>query len=176
MATDKFDAIFFSPLSYEYFPEFSALLHRRNVFMGGFEQAETLMEIMSSIEAIVDSIQLQFDCPIFIHNTLAPIRDESKVKLLVKSLVANKVRKRVVQYVDKKMKTFIAERNEMKFEQLFLIDELQLLEQNKFYELCRYIYKSPLQHPTMLGMLLAEKYTELLRLIEIGRASCRERV
>jgi FkbH-like protein len=161
----KFDAIFFSPLSYEYNLEFSALLHRRNFFLNGFEFAEKLIAIMDGVESVVDVLLTYFDCPIFIHNTIAPIRDESKAKLLLKSLLVHRMRKRAVQYIDKRLKGFIAERNKMKFKQLFLIDELQLLEQHKFHELGVFIYRSALQHPTMLGILLAERYGVLLNAI-----------
>lgn len=158
----KFDAVFYSPLSYEYNLNFSALIHYRNVFMSGFKLAECLTEVFEEIEAVTDAILASFDCPVFIHNTACVIRDESRIKLLVKSILTMRLRKQAVEYIDKRLNNYIEDRNSVRFKQLFLVDEHSLLSQNSSYELGKYIYKSALQHPTKLGMLIANEYNNIL--------------
>jgi len=158
----KFDAVFYSPLSYEYNLNFSKLIHYRNVFMSGFKLAESVTEVFEEIETITDAILTSFDCPVFIHNTACIIRDESRIKLLVKSILTMRLRKQAVEYIHKRLKKYIEDRNSVRFKQLFLVDERSLLSQNNSYELGKYIYKSALQHPTKLGMLIAKEYNNIL--------------
>ena len=158
----EFNAIFYSPLSYDYNISFSALLHYKNTMVNGFKLAETLLGVVEQIEKISDKLLMIFDCPIFIHNTACIIRDESRLKLLTKSILTMRLRKHAMRYIDARLRQYIDDRNSTKSKQLFLVDELDLLKQFSVYKLGKYIYRSALQHPTKFGMLIAEKYDRIL--------------
>jgi len=158
----KFDAVFYSPLSYEYNLKLSTTLNYRNLFMNGFELAEIIADVFSQIESVIDRMLTTFDSPIFIHNTACVIRDESNTKLRIKSILTRRLRKHTTEYIDKKLRAYIESNNSSTFKQLFLINELSLLRKNSLYELGKYIYRSALQHPTKFGMLIAHEYDRIL--------------
>jgi len=158
----KFDVVFYSPFSYEYNLDFSVLIHYRNIFMNGFDLVDSLGDICEEIEAVADRVLSEFDCPVFVHNTARIIRDESQTKLVIKSFLTVRLRNQAIKYIDKRLNKYIEARNTLRFKQLFLVNELNLLKKNSMYELGKYIYKSALQHPTKFGILIAQEYNNIL--------------
>jgi FkbH-like protein len=159
---EKFDAIFYSPLSYENNLEFSSMIHHRNALISGSKLATSLATVFSQIENVLDKMLASFDCPIFVHNTACLIREESGIKLMIKSIMTKRLRTIAMSYIDEKLKAHIVDRNAVKFKQIHLVDELSLLSNDSLYELGKYMYKSPLQHPIKFGILLADKYSSIL--------------
>ncbi len=165
LQNQKFDVIFFSPLSYANNLEFTSLVHHRNILLSGFKLANSLATVFSQIEYIVDKVIDNFDCPIYIHNTACIIREESGTKLIIKSLMEKRIRTAAMTYIDDKLKKYISKRNTDRFKQLYLVDELSLLKENSLYNLGKYMYRSSRQHPIRFGILLADKYNSILQVL-----------
>lgn len=165
IAEQNFDAIFYSPFSYEFSPSLTALMHRKNLFISGFDFAEQLITNVDEVEGNIELLTGYHDCPVFIHNTIVPVRDESKAKLFIKSLLVSRRRNKAAKYINGRLQAIIDRKNSDKFKQLFLVDEFSLLMSESYLGLCQYLYRSPLQHPTKFGVLLAEEYAHRLQLV-----------
>ena len=159
---ENFDAVFYSPLTYEYDIEFSTLLYHANCFASSRNIESSVENIFETIKQISNRLTTTFECPIFIHNTACIIRDTSKFKLFVKLQLLARVRKTITRSINDKLQKFVVNKNSKGPKQFNIINELELLKNNTAFELGKSLYFSFLQHPTKFGMMLADTYNQII--------------
>ncbi len=161
----KFDVIFYSPITYTFNPNFSSLLNYRNVFMGGFEHAESLAGIFSQITSTIDILTNIFECPVFVHNTACLQRDVSYARGVVTALLEMRLRSSSKKFINSHLIKYIETSNLRKYRQLFLFDELEITKKNNSFTSAKYFYWSPLQHPTRFSVVVADKYNCIINVL-----------
>lgn len=159
---EQFDVIFYSPFSYNYNIELNELLNYQNIFINKKKFDNSVHCVVNDVEKIANRLTTTFDCPIYIHNTACIIRETSKVKSILKLLLTCSTRKSAMKIIDTRLKSYIESSNKTYSKQCHLFDELKYFDQFSSFALGQYLYRSPLQHPTKLGMILAEEYNHIL--------------
>lgn len=157
-----FDAVFYSPFSYEFDIRYAQLLRPAAAFMRGSRIDEIVDEAVDSVETQIDLIEDLFDCPIHIHNTANILREGSALKRRMKTTLTRRTRQRAAERVDLRLRQFIKEKNGQSFEHLFLVDEVALARPLDEVALGAYIYWSGLQHPCRYSEVVAAEYADIL--------------
>ncbi len=162
LASRPFDLIFYSPFSYEFSPTLSQL-NRYQQSLASRERIRGIVdEVMTDVEATLNLLASRFECPIVVHNTVNVRRHDSSFRELAKNFLTRRARVQARNLINPKLLAALEQRNAMTFEHLFLLDETPLLKGRSENELGRMFYNSEIQHPAVLGVLLAENYSRLL--------------
>lgn len=162
MAGQGFDAVFFSPFSYLFSLELARTLSPRSALDGAGRLMRIVDDTMTQAASTIDTLSELFECNIFVHNAASIRRHDGGPVERVRNLLTRRPRGVVRESINRRLAQHIAARNSATFEHLFLIDEAALLERFGEDELGRKFYSSDLQHPAVLGKLLAEQYRDLL--------------
>lgn len=158
----KFDAVFFSPFSYEFSPEYAQLAEWRRSMLGEASVRAVVDATWKQTRETIDLVASLFDCPIHVHNSAAIVRDESYAKRAVKVKATFKVRSMARTLMNQMLADHLQASNAASFKHLFLFDELRLVGDVGELEAGAYFYKTPLQHPALLGRILAREYVDIL--------------
>jgi len=162
MSATPFDAVFFSPFSYEFSPAYAQLSEWRRAFTGEGEIRAVVDEAWNEARETIDLLADLFDCPIHVHNSAAILREESAAKRIVKLKATAKVRSAARKQVNERLVAHLKAKNDESFEHLFLLDEERLVRAVGESEAGAYFYKTMLQHPARLGQVLAGEYVDIL--------------
>jgi FkbH-like protein len=162
IANKKFDLVFFSPFTYDYSPNLTVLQEPKNWYFSK-KKVEALLEIgwvdsRKTIEVLSDL----FDCPIYIHNSSFVIRDENSVKRYLKLKITSRIRGIAKKWVHKSVCGVIQDINAKSYNHLFLFDELKQFESISEFSAGALLYNSKLQHPSILGMVFAKRYIDVV--------------
>ena len=162
LSAKKFDLVFFSPFSYEFSPEYAQLAQWRRALMPDSAVREVAHQAWDATRQTLELLADLFDCPIHVHNSAAVVRDDSTAKRLVKLKATAKIRTAAKRQVNERLEQHVAQANAASFLHLFLFDEDRLVQRAGELEAGAYFYKSALQHPAMLGRILAREYLDLI--------------
>jgi FkbH-like protein len=157
-----FDLVFFSPFSYEFSLEFSQLQRWRQSLSRTHQIEDAIQKAWESTQQTLDLISGLFDCAIHIHNSAAIVLEENSAKRAIKSRLSSRVRRTAKARINALVADYIQGKNQETFTHLFLFDENR--EVQKFGELKAgaFFYKTPLQHPAVLGKILANSYRNII--------------
>lgn len=162
LGSRKFDLVFFSPFTYEFSPDYARLADWRQMLVGQSEAQAIVEASWAETEKTVRLASDLFDCPIFIHNSAAIIREESGAKRLLKQKATARVRLAAKTRMNDLVAATIEDINRESFRHLFLFDEDLYARESGEHEAGAYLYRTQLQHPAALGRILARQYREIL--------------
>jgi len=155
-----FDLVFFSPFTYMMHPEFDKYLAPSNAFKPSTKRYENLFPMLRDVEDVIDVFATEYDCPVFVHNTAAVIRDEP-LRRFAKNLVTRGMRAQVRSFVDAWLTSYLDKKNTESFQHLYRFDETKLLEHTSDMELGSVYYHHPIQHPAAMGKAVANEYAKI---------------
>jgi FkbH-like protein len=162
LSSHQFDVIFYSPYSYEFSPQLAALGRVQQSFDGIRRINRLVDETMVDTEATLHLLASQFECPVFVHNTVNVRRHDGSPRERLKNILTRRSRRLASKIVNTRLADALVRHNATSFEHLFPIDETALLDAYSGDDLGRKFYDADLQHPAFLGLALAGKYRDLL--------------
>jgi FkbH-like protein len=157
----KFDAVFYSPFTYEFAPAYSQLANWRKALIGDAAIESVVQETWLETQPTLALLADLFDCPIHVHNSSGILREESDAKRRAKLVASRAVRKTAFTRINRLLAAEVAQINQCSFAHVFVYDELTRVAGREF-EAGGFFYKALLQHPAMMGRMLADDYTDLL--------------
>jgi FkbH-like protein len=162
LGAKKFDLVFFSPFSYEFSLEYNPLLDWKNLYISEEVIAERIERSWLEVRATIDVLADLFDCPIHVHNSAAIVREENAAKRVFKAKISERNRALGRTKINTLLSEYLERRNTETFKHLFLFDERSIVEQFGEIRAGAYFYKTPLQHPAVLGQILSCQYVDLV--------------
>ncbi|MFL6662154.1 MAG: HAD-IIIC family phosphatase [Rhizobacter sp.] len=160
LAAKKFDLVFYSPFSYEFSAEYVRLLHWRQAGLGAAQVDAAVDALWGDTRATLDLAADLFDCPIHVHNAGAVVREEAALKRFLKLKATARVRALARERIGSMLEAHVATKNAAGFRHLFIVDESALVRASGEMRAGAYLYRTALQHPAMLGRLLAPLYAD----------------
>lgn len=162
LAAKPFDLVFFSPFSYEFAPEYSRLSKWRQSLMKRGEIRQVVETTWDETRQTLELIGDLFDCPIHVHNSAAVVREESATKRAIKLKASARVRSIAKQQMNQLVASFVDKKNAQSFLHLFVFDENAMVGKLGEQQAGAFFYKTALQHPAVLGRILAQHYQEII--------------
>lgn len=160
-SAEKFDLVFFSPFTYEWSPQYASLGRLSSSLLSADAVQAIADESWQESEGTLALLADLFECPIHVHNSSALVREESTVRRLVKTKATARVREAARQIVNQRLGEKIAAINAAGYKHLFLLDEVELVRAHGELEAGAYYHRSELQHPAVMGRILAEAYLDI---------------
>jgi len=162
LSQKKFDVVFFSPFSYEFSPTYTQLNDWRKAGLDSGALARIVDETWRDTRDTLDLLADLFDCPIHVHNSSAVIREQNAVKRLIKLKATARVRHTARARVNERLAAHVEQKNAESYKHLFVLDELAIVERAGEQQAGAFHYRTALQHPALLGCLLADSYLDIL--------------
>jgi FkbH-like protein len=156
----RFDLVFYSPFTYEFSPEVGAFSRVRGSMTGRRRIGRIVSAEMEHAERMLEILATLFDAPCYVHNTANVRRHDSTPGELAKVWLTRRSRRIVREAVNRRLAERIAAWREVDGN-VMLLDETGLLDRYGEVALGRFVYPTPLQHPTELGRFLADRYREI---------------
>lgn len=162
LAGKKIDLIFFSPFTYEFCTHLMSILDWRRFFDSQQKITVDLelawLETQKTIQIIADL----FDCPIYVHNASFILREENVWKRFLKCYLTARSRNFAQGWLNAAIAKYIAYINQQSFDHVFMFDELHFVHEIGDFAAGELLYNSKLQHPSVIGMLFASKYVDII--------------
>ena len=153
-----FDLVFYSPITYNFQPDFAQLERVRTTLRGG----KTLRAIAdAAIGDATGTIRLLgelFEAPVFVHNTANLRRHDGSLRERTKTLATQRVRHRARRLFNAWLPDFLEQMNEAGVRRFFLMDEMAMLRGQREDRLSNYLYDTMLQHPAVFSKVVAAEY------------------
>jgi FkbH-like protein len=169
ISSKKLDLIFFSPFTYDFTPNLVVLQEPKNGLLSKNKIIKHLESNWVDIEKTIEVASDLFDCPIYVHNASLIIRDENSVKRFIKLKLTKNIRDVSKKWIHEKINECIEKINKKSFSHLFLFDELKHFESISEFKAGSLLYSSKLQHPSVLGMVFAKQYIDIIYACTIFR-------
>ncbi len=161
-SSKQFDLVFFSPVTYDFSTEYSLLTSPRRALMGGAAVDALVARVWTDTQKTIGVLADLFECPIYIHNSSGMLREEQPLWRRIKLLATHRIRMRAARGFNSLLARHVAETNAQSFPHLFVIDEFAAVSRVGYHAAGEYIYKTNLQHPARLGLVLAGEYTDII--------------
>jgi FkbH-like protein len=161
LSDQKFDLIFFSPLTYAFDKNYEALQSVK----GAISPATIKRAIAASRDATLltlDTLAELFECPVFVHVPSALHRHEGTARERVRGLATAPAMRAITTAVGNAIKQRVAERNRRGLRNIHLVDEAALIAPVGSARAGEYFYRAPLQHPVVFGSLVAQHYRDVI--------------
>jgi FkbH-like protein len=158
----KFDAVFYSPFSYEFAHEMTRLQDWRQVVANTRDLARLTDAALAEATKTLDLLTDLFECNCFVHNTAGVRRHDNTLRERAKNLMTRGVRKQAARRLNERLADYVARRNAASFPHLFVFDEAWHTAGEGDDALGRLFYDADLQHPAALGKHLAEPFRDVL--------------
>jgi FkbH-like protein len=158
----KFDMVFYSPLTYDFNSEYARLSNWRSALAGTAGIDAAVQSVWKEIEVTLDLLADVFDCPIHVHNSAHLVRDPSRMKRRLKMLVTSRARARSRNQINARLAQYAKKRNAETFKHIYVLDEKSIVQEHGELEAGGFYYHAPLQHPSVYGKLVARHYTDLI--------------
>jgi len=158
----KFDLVFFSPFSYKFSAHHGQFEEWRRALMNDAAVDDLVQLTWKDTRKTIDLLADLFDCPIHVHNTSAVIREDNGPKRLFKLKATARVRAAAKRQLNELVASHVRSKNAESYEHLFVLDEDRIARPHGEFEAGKYFYQTALQHPAMLGRILAREYADLI--------------
>jgi len=163
LSKKKFDAVFYSPFSYEFSPRYAQIGDWRQATLGDRAVHALVDEAWAEIRPTLDLVADLFDCPIRVHNSAGVIREENAVKRFLKLGVTARTRRTARERATDLLQRYVEDKNAESYKHFFVFDELSVVQHMGGEQRAgAYHYRTALQHPAYLGYLLAKHYVDIL--------------
>ena len=161
-STRKFDLVFFSPFTYEFSLAYNQLSDWRNALQSQQRVHEVVEEAWAEAKPTLDLMADLFDCAIHVHNSSAVVREEHPVRRRLRLTATARVRSLAKHEINGLLSGYVLQRNAQSFRHLFVVDENALVAEAGEFEAGAYLYRAELQHPAVLGQMLAPAYADIV--------------
>lgn len=159
--SERFDGVVYSPLSWDFDPEFANFLEPA-VRSPGQLQAE-LESIWSRVSSMIHRLADAFECPVYVHNTAAAVRASTEVRRAVKGLLSWPQREFARRELGRRIDALVSELNRKTFKHLVVIDELAAVAGLRDdLTIGRFLYNADAIHPASLSVEVANRLTHLV--------------
>jgi FkbH-like protein len=159
---NKFDLVFYSPLSYELNLDFAQFQNASAVLKNTFDKQLAKNNAIQDINLTLGCIVANVECDVFVHNTANLVRSENTFKARAKLYFTSKARQQARDAINIQILNLVEQFDQTAFGSVCLIDEMQLVKNVGEWEASQFFHKSPLQHPAKLGALLADVYADII--------------
>ena len=164
LAERRFDAIFYSPVTYEFSWDLNAYLKVGQWMTSRHRVGQTVSTAMDEVEKTLEVLATRFDSPTYVHNTAHVRRHDSTPAELVKVWLTRRVRRLVREGVGARLAERVAACR-ADDANLIVFDETALLARYGDFSLGRYVYPTKVQHPAEMGRRVADGYRDILATI-----------
>ncbi|MCP4298652.1 MAG: HAD-IIIC family phosphatase [Proteobacteria bacterium] len=159
---NRYDLVFFSPFSYEFNSDFNQLQSWKNSFLSNRN-----IEIIAEKAAIEtkDCLRLmegRTDARIYVHDSVNIPRRQSLFKRAIMYSLTRRLRKKGREFVNQHLLSAETIERENENSNFIVLKESSLLSSHSELQLGAYLNYSELQHPSFLGMALAEIYLDII--------------
>jgi FkbH-like protein len=161
-SSKQFDLIFYSPVTYDFATEYSVLNSPKRALIGGAAVDVLVARVWSDAQKTIGVLADLFECPIYIHNSSGMLRDEQSLRRWIKLLATHRIRMRAARGFNALLERHVAETNARSYPHLFVMDEFAAVSRVGYHAVGEYIYKTNLQHPCRLGLVLAGEYIDAI--------------
>lgn len=162
LGDQKFDLAFFSPFSYDLFLEQAQLLSWRHALDGAAKVETTSLALSQKVDQVLTALADTFECPIVVHNFSGLLRDEHAITRWFKRTVTRHNRARAQRLCNQLLRQSMDRINGGSFKHIHLYDEAASVAAHGEQAAGAYFYKTYLQHPAVLGKILAPDYADLI--------------
>ena len=162
MSARKFDLVFMSPFSYDFVPAYSQLGNWHTRPMSGRSVRALVERVWRETRATLDLASDLFDCPIHVHNSAAIVREVNASKRMLRLAVTVRRRRAAKQRINELLHAYVAQKNGESFKHLFVFDEDRIAQEFGAWRAGAYYCRTALQHPAVLGRILAPRYTDIV--------------
>jgi FkbH-like protein len=162
MSARKFDLVFVSPFSYDFVPAYSQLANWHTGPMSGRAVRALVEQTWRETCATLDLAADLFDCPIHVHNSAAIVREENASKRMLRLAVTARRRTAAKQRINELLRDYVEQKNGGSFKHLFVFDEDRIAWEFGAWRAGAYYRRTALQHPAVLGRILAPRYTDIV--------------
>lgn len=153
---EKFDGVVYSPLSWEFDPEFRNFLEP--AFRSRRAMRRDVEAIWQRVSSVVRLLAASFECPVYVHNTAAAVRSSDEVRRAVKGLLTYPGRRFAREELSRRIGALLDEINATSFSHLVLIDELAAVRGLRDdLTLGRVLYFAEAIHPAALSCVVADQ-------------------
>jgi FkbH-like protein len=166
--SEKFAAVFLSPFTYAFNPDFAQVLELSQSMAGERRIAEIVHQATQSVAHTIDVLASTFECPIFVNNASTLQRGTTLLRRVVKSTATARTRHRAATQVNGWLAEYVEKRNRETFRHLFVLDEAALAPTKAIQErLGAYLLVSEGLHPTRFAQRLAETIAEHVQAVKL---------
>jgi FkbH-like protein len=158
----KYDVVFFSPFSYEFALEYAQLADWRRSLRSEAEICDVVKSAWNDTRETLDLLADLYDCPIHVHNSAAIMREESPARRRFKLAVTARVRVAARGQINTLLREHVERKNAESFRHLHVLDEAHIVSTAGEFHAGAFFYRSPLQHPAVMGRILARRYADIL--------------
>jgi FkbH-like protein len=158
----KFDLVFVSPFSYDFVPAYSQLANWHTWPMSGRSVRALVEQTWHETCTTLDLAADLFDCPIHVHNSAAIVREENAAKRMLRLAATAHRRGAAKQRINELLRAYVEQKNDESFKHLFVFDEDRIAQEFGVWRAGAYYCHTALQHPAVLGRILAPRYTDIV--------------
>lgn len=159
----KFDAVFWSPFTYENLREYGHLLSWKGRKVKGDALSDLLNEIIRQTRETADVLAKFYDCSVFVHNCGGfKRRDTNSLGGLVKSIGTARTRRTARDAINRWLQPYIEDKNAATFDHLFVLDEEGLVKTFGENTVGKFIFHGEDLHTAMFGKILADFYRDIV--------------
>ncbi|HEY4303489.1 MAG TPA: HAD-IIIC family phosphatase [Gemmatimonadaceae bacterium] len=157
----KMTAVFYSPFSYSFHPDYAQLLEPRSAAASSPKIKETTGHIVQSVQRNITLLADTFECPVFVSNASTIERGTTLLNRLGKSTLTARTRSRVRSLVNFWLPQFINSENQRTFRHVYLLDEAGIAPTTgSQIRLGAYLHTLAGLHPTRFSHALAKPIAE----------------
>ena len=162
LSSKKYDLVFYSPFSYDFSPAYAQLSQWRRALVSEATIRSAVDESWDEARQTLDIIADLFDCPVHVHNSAAVVREENATKRLAKLRLTARIRTAAKQRMNRLLAQHVQQKNAETYRHVFVLDEDKLVQAAGDFSAGSFFYRTALQHPGMLGLILAPEYVDLI--------------
>ena len=155
-------AVCYSPFTYTFSDHYNQSLTSGMGIADPRARRRIVEPSLALIRGHLDLIASQFDCPIFVHNSINVRRHNSTLADWLKIVASYRTRNRVRIETNRQLADHIEKVNSSTFSHVHLFDEHRFLSQFSEWQLGRRFYDSTAHHHTVLSRHVADRYRDLL--------------
>jgi len=159
--TSKVAAVFYSPFTYSFNPDFAQLLDPRAALASAAQVSEATGHIVQSVQKNIDLLADTFECPIFVSNASALQRGTGLWQRLGRSALTARTRARARTLLNFWLPQHLNSANQRTFRHLYLLDEASIAPMGlPQIRLGNYLHTLAGLHPTRFSQALAKPVAE----------------
>ena len=146
----------------EFAPAYAHLADWRQSLRSDAAVRDIVQSTWNETRETLDLLADLYDCPIHVHNSAAVIREESAAKRRVRLAATMRIRAMARQQVNALLQDRVARRNGESYRHLYVFDEERMVRAVGEFEAGAYFHRTPLQHPAVMGRILAQAYVDIV--------------
>jgi len=165
LSNKTFDVVFFSPFSHSRLPELEALLDGSHTLAPSATVSALADSIVDQTSALLEELNIRFECPIFVHDAGMVTRGSTKAKAALRLLASARTRAMAARRINQWLEDHVRTPNAATYQHLFVIRETQLIKEHGRLRLGQFLNTSEFQHATVLSQLLAREYVSRINAV-----------